>query len=105
VAEQWKAQADEHMRRPSFLHLSPDQLSKLAEDTRRLTVAQLEALDEAWFAMFGELLILPTLEPGAPRPPDEPSEPEPADHDVLGSEDGSATGPRARLDALADNER
>jgi hypothetical protein len=101
VAEQWKAQADKLMRRPSFLHLSPDQLIKLAEDTTQLTVAQLEALDEAWFVMFGELLILPT-EPGVPRPPDQPSEPKPADHDVLGSEDGRATGPRARVGALAD---
>jgi predicted DNA-binding transcriptional regulator AlpA len=34
--------------------------------------------------MFGELLILPTLDGGGARPPDEPSEPEPADHEVLG---------------------
>jgi predicted DNA-binding transcriptional regulator AlpA len=45
---------------------------------------ELEALDEAWFAMFGELLILPVLWESAERPPDAPSKPEPADKDVLG---------------------
>jgi predicted DNA-binding transcriptional regulator AlpA len=84
LAEQWKAQADEHKRRPSYLHLSPDELIELVEDTKRLTTPEMEALDEAWFAMFGELLILPVLWESAERPPDVPSEPEPADQDVLG---------------------
>ena len=82
--EQWKAQASEHKRRPSFLHLSYDELIKLAEDTEHLTALQLEALDEAWHSKFGELLILPALEDGSVRPPDAPSELEPADKDVLG---------------------
>jgi predicted DNA-binding transcriptional regulator AlpA len=85
-AEQWRAQADEHKRRPSYLHLSPDELIELVEDTKRLTTPELEALDEAWFAMFGELLVLPVLWESAERPPDAPSEPEPADMDVLGWE-------------------
>jgi hypothetical protein len=56
-AEQGRAQAEEHLRRPSYLHLSPDELIALAEDTKRLPLPELEALDEAWFAMFGELLV------------------------------------------------
>jgi predicted DNA-binding transcriptional regulator AlpA len=83
-AEQWRAQADEHIRRPSYLHFSPGELIELAEDAERLTMPQLEALDEAWFATFGELLILPMLRPGAPHLPAKPGEPEPADEDVLG---------------------
>jgi predicted DNA-binding transcriptional regulator AlpA len=83
-AEQWRAQAEEHLRRPSYLHLSPDELIALAEDTKRLPLPELEALDEAWFATFGELLVLPVLWESAERPPDAPSEPEPADKDVLG---------------------
>jgi predicted DNA-binding transcriptional regulator AlpA len=86
MAAQWKAQAEEHLRRPSYLHLSPDELIALAEDTKRLPMPELEALDEAWFAMFGELLVLPVLWESAERPPDAPSEPEPADKDVLGWE-------------------
>jgi predicted DNA-binding transcriptional regulator AlpA len=85
-AEQWRAQAEEHLRRPSYLHLSPDELIALAEDTKRLPMPELEALDEAWFAMFGELLVLPVLWESAERPPDAPTEPEPTDEDVLGWE-------------------
>ena len=56
--DQWKAQAAEHMRRPSYLLLSPDELIALAEITKALNFYELEALDEAWHAMLGELLIL-----------------------------------------------
>jgi prophage regulatory protein len=83
-AEQWRAQADEHKRRPSYLHLSPDELIALVEDTKRLTTTELEALDEAWFAMFGQLLVLPVVWTSAERPPEAPSEPDAADKDVLG---------------------
>jgi predicted DNA-binding transcriptional regulator AlpA len=88
-AEQWRARAEEHLRRPSYLHLTPDELIALAEDTKRLPLPELEALDEAWFAMFGELLVLPVLWESAERLPDAPSEPEPADEDVLGWEAAS----------------
>ena len=83
-AEQWKAQAAEAKRRPSYRHLSPTELVSLAQDTKRLSVAQLEALDEAWFETFGELLILPGSGPGeAPPVPNVPTEPEPADTTAL----------------------
>ena len=65
-------------------HLSPDELIALVEDTKRLSMPEMEALDEAWFAMFGQLLVLPVLWKSAERAPHAPSEPEPADKDVLG---------------------
>jgi len=42
-------------RHPSYLHLSPLELIEMAE-RRGLTMAEREGLDEAWFAMFGEML-------------------------------------------------
>jgi predicted DNA-binding transcriptional regulator AlpA len=54
--DQWKAQA-EHMRRPRPTLVAAE-LMALAENTRALSIYELEALDAAWHAMFGELLIL-----------------------------------------------
>src|SRR5262245_21018727 len=62
-AEQWQAAYDEHMLRPSFLHLQPMELIALAENMKALSIEELQALDEAWFEMFGELVALPELVP------------------------------------------
>ena len=82
--EQWKAQAAEHKRRPSFTHLPPEELVDLARDTKRLSIAELEALDEAWFERFGELLILSdsgTVD--RPPEPKAPTQPEPTGDPAL----------------------
>jgi hypothetical protein len=42
--DQCKAQAPEHMRRPSYLLSSPDKLIALAEYTKALNIYGLEAL-------------------------------------------------------------
>lgn len=78
--------AGEQRRRPSYLHLPADELIALAENTKALSIYELEALDEAWDAMFGELLIL--NDPAAIAPGSRPSEPasterEPADDDII----------------------
>ena len=39
-------------------HLPPIELIELAENTKALDVYELEALEEAWLAMFGETLEL-----------------------------------------------
>ena len=83
--EQWKAQADEWRRRPSYMRLSAAELTELAENMDKLTVPQLEALDEAWHAMFGELIVITdgtvpaTARPSTP----ENSEPELADDTII----------------------
>ena len=46
-------------RGESFLHLTPQDLLKLAKSNRRLTGAEAEALDEAWSQTFGEMLTDP----------------------------------------------
>jgi len=68
LREQWTATADEDRQRSSYRHLSAAELIELAENMPKLTWPELEALDEAWHAMFGEPIVLPDLVPGTARP-------------------------------------
>jgi ketol-acid reductoisomerase len=67
MAEQWKAQAEEFAGRPNYLRLSAMELIELAERPR-LMAEELEALDEAWFAKFGETLTFPRIDPANSAP-------------------------------------
>ncbi|WP_072386995.1 AlpA family phage regulatory protein [Hyphomicrobium sp. CS1BSMeth3] len=53
-ADQMAAEYADHMSQPDFSMLSPRELISMAEGSRRLTSAEVAALDEAWFRMFGE---------------------------------------------------
>jgi prophage regulatory protein len=78
-AEQTRAQYEEWRRRPSYLHLSAQELIAIAESGKVRGGADLEALDEAWCQKFGE----PLCGPGRPSEPKAESEPEPADDTML----------------------
>src|SRR5262245_46328548 len=82
--EQWKAAAVEDRRRVTFTHLPADELIELAENMSKLTWPELEALDEAWHGMFGELIVFPELVPGtAKTTAPENNEPELPDDTII----------------------
>jgi predicted DNA-binding transcriptional regulator AlpA len=83
--EQGKAQAAGYGRGPpSFRNLTADALIALAETTKALNVSASEALDEAWHALFGELLILNDGTISATRPSaPERCETQPADGSII----------------------
>ena len=68
-ADQIAAEYADHMSRPDFNTLSPRELISMAEGSRRLTSAEAEALDEAWFRMFGERITEDSAEPRSQEPP------------------------------------
>jgi predicted DNA-binding transcriptional regulator AlpA len=80
--EQGKAQAGRGP--PSFRNLTADALIALAETTTALNVSASGALDEAWHALFGELLILNDGTISATRPSEpERCETQPADGSII----------------------
>ncbi|MBN9266414.1 MAG: hypothetical protein J0I75_17950, partial [Hyphomicrobium sp.] len=48
-ADQMAAEYADHMSQPDFSTLSPRELISMVEGSRRLTSAEVAALDEAWF--------------------------------------------------------
>lgn len=54
--EQWQAQYQEFRSQPTYFHLPPLELVRLAESSKPLAPEQLEALDAAWMRAFGEPL-------------------------------------------------
>lgn len=67
--EQMRADYEDTMSRPDFTTLSPRDLISMIEGSRRLTSAEIHALDEAWMRMFGEGITVTGGESRAEEPP------------------------------------